>query len=532
MKAYKLLASLFSVAVLSTACSDDITEKLKSEAAIEQDIPITVVNDEGTVFNTKWSDDGTTLLIKVNPYMDPSVLLASCRPTFYVSMGATIEPSPTIPQNFGDPDNLVSYTVTSGDGTKQRTYYVSYTVTDKLPYGEGYTHGDQIYKTYVELGFPGTYASWSASDVIDVKMGDIMGFPAFCGKDHLVVFSRRYAWGDDGSNDAKTKMDANHAYAFLVYDRATLQQSGNLNLGSLNPSDIVAISSDWVGNMVAAVGRKASGKTDFYYWTAPTDAPQLIGSTDVSCDISNHSADAGSYISVAGNVTGEAVIAASAPRDEKGSHYRFKINGGKLNGYTVIETGHSSNDQAWFQMVSFFGADDYAPYLVGDTQINLATVGTENDSGQIQVYLNNSNGSNRSTMSYYNTAVNGWIHDDGEAWWIRSGVWLSRGGGRRPTVHAMVINGKPYSYFTTGGPYRSRGIMMDQNMANGISEYPTYGFGLCTADKHPNGEAGIYLPYSFGCMADWIFDEEEQEGYVAVWTDRFGINLFTLTCYE
>ncbi len=419
-----ILASALSLIAVSTvtSCKDDITDTLRSEAKIEQySFTVTGVGVDpdkaAPVFRTSFSADGDTVYIRVPEDYDVKGELNGAKPKFFLSMGATVTPPMTEPQDFSDPDNPVVYTVTSGDGATTHKYYVTYVIVPPVPveYGRGFS--DCVIsgvKTYVELGFPGSYVSWGGT--LNVNCGDIMGFPAFCGKGKIVVFSRRYAWGDDGSSGADA-VTANAAHAFKVYDVATLAPAGSLNLGGISPADVVAVASDWAGNMVAAVGRKASGKTDFYYWTSPTEAPVHLGTADVSVDISANAADASPYINIAGDITGAAVIAASAPRAEDGPHYKFTCAGGKLvPGYSIIKTGYSSVDKNSFQMISYFGAGEYDPYLVGDTKDNPGE-----DNGQIQIYLNNSDGTNRGTMDYHNTAINGWVADNGEAWWSRSG---------------------------------------------------------------------------------------------------------------
>ncbi len=533
-----------STAVILSSCDDDMTSDLRSEARIENfgftvESPA-VYAENGTdivrpakTFKVRTLDDPHHFYVRISPYLDPKEYLTDARPTFCLSMGATVTPEMTLPQDFSDLDKPVEYTVTSGDGKHVEKYYVSWTESELKPYGEGMGDGEQIiYKTYTEMGYPGQYGTWPGmdGDALKASAGDLMGFPAFCGKDRIVVFSRRYAWGDSGSAGAAYAMAANHTYAFMVYDVKTLERTGSLNLGGISPSDVVAITSDWVGNMVMAVGRKASGKTDFYYWTSVTDSPVHIGQAPVSIDISSNETDAGSYINVAGNITENAVIAASAPRTDKGQHYKFFVYRGSLDAeYTIIETGHSALDQNQFQMISFFGTGETAPYLVGDSKPN----GSESN-GQIQIHLNNPDGSNRGTCDYHKTWFNGAKHDDGEEWWSRTGRWLKRNGARRPTVHAMVLNGMPYSYFTTGTDWRIRGLLTNQELNDIGPGYPNFGFGLCTKDKNPkeNKDGGIWLYDSFGCMADWYFDDETQEGYVAVWTDRWGMNMFLITCYE
>jgi len=541
---YIIYSAIFGIgAVMMSSCDDDMTEELRSEARIESfgftvespavpdpDDPSNILQQAKT-FKVRPGEDSHRFYIRISPFLDAKDYLTNAKPKFCLSMGATVTPDMNEAQDFSNLDAPVEYTVTSADGKHVEKYYVSWTESDLKARGEGMGDGDQIiYKTYVEMGFPGKYASWPQDDNLGTSYGDLMAFPAFCGKDKIVVFSRRFAWGDTGSAGAKYAMSPNHTYAFMVYDVKTLDRAGSLNLGGISPGEVVAVASDWIGNMVAAVGRKESGKTDFYYWTSVDAEPKHIGTVPFTIDISDNETDAGSYINVAGDITTNAVIAASAPRTDKGQHYKFGVYRGVIDPeYKIIETGHSALDKNQFQMISFFGTADNDPYLVGDTE----DIGK--DSGQIQVYLNNSNGTNRGYADYYKTWFNGAVADDGDAWWSRSGQWLNRNGGRRPTVHAMVLNGKPYSYFTTGTEWRVRGILCDQSLNDLVPGYPNFSFGLCTRDKHPDKdkkEGGIYIKDSFGCMADWYFDDEAQEGYVAVWSDRWGMNMFHITCFE
>ena len=129
----------------------------------------------------------------------------------------------------------------------------------------------------------------------------------------------------------------------------------------------------------------------------------------------------------------------------------------------------------------------------------------------------------------------------GDVWWSRSGKWLSRDGARRPTVHALVLNGKSYSYWTTGTDWGSRGVLMDQDLTSGVdlqeigglkNPYPGWCYGRDTGAKRDSGDEGIYVTSSFGAIADWFFDDETSIGYLALWTDRFGVVLFRITCYE
>ncbi|MDE6368286.1 MAG: hypothetical protein K2K94_03530, partial [Muribaculaceae bacterium] len=229
----------------------------------------------------------------------------------------------------------------------------------------------------------------------------------------------------------------------------------------------------------------------------------------------------------------------SAPHDADGSHYKFTFAGGKIvPGYDIVKTGHSALDKNSYQMISFFGATEADPYLVGDTKDNPGE-----DNGQIQIYLNNPDGSNRGTMDYHCTDVNGWAMDSkkGDVWWSRSGKWLTRDGARRPTVHAMMINGKPYSYWTTGTDWGPRGVLMVQDLTDGVdltkiggidNPYPHWCYGADTGAKRAGGDEGIPVAASFGAIADWFFDDVNTVGYVALWADRMGLIVFELTCLE
>ncbi len=546
LKYYSIIVALgLSLASISvTSCKDDMTEQLRGEARIEAasftvtGTGLTFPTKEPPVFRTSLSEDGHTFYIRVPENYDPQLEIKGVTPRFTLSMAATVEPAMSVLQDFSDLDNPVVYTVTSADGSVTETYKVTYLIVPptQVEKGTGFTASEMTAcKTYVELGFPGTYASWTyqPSDVLNVSMGDLIGMPAFCGNE-IVIFSRSYAWGNSAAVNGVPAFPADHSQAFKVFTLPDMEPAGELNLGGISPGDVVAVTSDAAGHMVAAVGRKAGGSTTFYYWTSTTEEPIELGSVDVSTEIGNHDADAGSYLNVAGDVTDQAVMTAAAPRSDEGQHYKFRVAGGRLiPGYDVISTGHSSNDKAWFQMVSFFGPGEYDPYLCGDTE------DMHMDNGQINVYLQNSDGSNRGTMDYHKTGVNGWTHDDGEQWWSRSGMWLARGGGRRPTVHAMTINGVPYSFFTTGSDWRVRGVLMEQNLDKCVTfgqssdyPFPHFGYGKTTAAKSPRGDGGMWIGQSYGAMADWMYDEEEMVGYVAVWSDRFGIHLFKLTCLE
>lgn len=508
------------------SCKEDLSETLQTEAFIEPDAFYVVsAVDKNRVYKAVLSDDGSNFSIRLPQNVDPMEELVGATPNFFLSMGATCVPALSEPQNFADPDNPVVYTVTSNDGLNKRSYSVDYIVVEPttVDYGEPFSTADVVAaKNIKALGWTNNYVySWDANayelapgQPVDINLGDIMGSPAFCGLDHIVVFARAYALS--GQPDK----------AFKVFDPATLNAKGSLNLGSINPADVVAVASDWHGNMIAAVGRKVTGKSDLYVWTSPENAPVLIGTTHTSVEVSENNENAASYINVAGDLTGNAVIAFGAPADADGTHYKYNVYGGQLNSdYKVIKTGYSSEDQYKFQMISFFGIKDSDPYLVGDCKVSEKSDKMEDE---VAVYLNGPDGSQRAYADYYNTAYNGWVHDNGDAWWQRSGQTMKREGARRPTVHAMRINGRDYAFWTTGSIYTMRTLITDRNLSEYYTDYGCFwGFGKTTQAM---GCTNSWQRDGYGPMADWYFDDETQHGYIALWIERVGLVMFELSC--
>lgn len=403
---------------------------------------------------------------------------------------------------------------------------VEFVPIETVKYGERFSSADIVAKkSWVDLGWSGDYlfekweSDWYDKEPgyypLSLEHGDIMGMPAFCGHEYIVIFARAYA------------IKGEPAKAFKVFDPLTLKPAGKLNLGSISPADVVAIASDWQGNMIAAVGRKVTGKSDLYIWTSPEDEPELLGSTHTSVEVSENNDNAASYINVAGDLTGDAVIAFGGPRDADGTHYKYKVSGGKLNSaYEVIKTGHSSEDQYKFQMISYFGVKDTDPYLVGDCYLSFRSDTMEDEVG---VYLNGPDGKLRAYAEYYATAYNGWVNDLGDSWWQRTGQTLKREGGRRPTVHAMHINGRDYAFWTTGSLNTVRTLIADPTFWDYYTDYGCFwGCGKTTGEMV--GTAYMWRRDCYGSMADWYFDESTQHGYIALWMDRIGLIMFELSC--
>lgn len=523
-----LAFATIAVSALSfTSCNDDLSETLQSQAYIEPDAFYVVsAADKSRVYKAVLSEDGTLFSIRLPQNVDPAEELVGATPKFFLAMGATCEPALSEPQDFTDPENPVVYTVTSHDGAAKRSYTVDYIVVEPttVDFGEAFSTADVVAaKNIRNLGWTNNYYySWDANayelppnQPVDINLGDIMGSPAFCGHDNIVVFARAYALS--GQPDK----------AFKVFDPQTLEAKGALNLGSIDPAQVVAVASDWHGNMIAAVGRKVTGKSDLYIWTSPEDEPLLIGSTHVSVEIEENNDNAASYINVAGDLTRNAVIAFGGPRDADGTHYKYKVFGGQLNSdYKVIKTGCSSEDQYKFQMISYFGIKDSDPYLVGDCYITQKTPDKMED--EVGIYLNGPDGDRRAYADYYNTAYNGWVHDNGDAWWQRTGQTMKREGARRPTVHAMYINGRYYAFWTTGSIYTMRTLITDRNLSEYYTDYGCFwGFGKTTAAM---GCVNSWQRDGYGPMADWYFDDESQHGYIALWIERVGLVMFEISC--
>lgn len=530
LKHIKNLFAFAAVAVSAisfSSCKDDITETLQSQAFIEPDaFYVTSAVNNTRIYKAVLSDDGTKFSIRLPQNVDPKEELVGAKPKFYLAMGASCTPLITEPQDFSDPDNPVVYTVTSSDGLAQRSYTVDYIVVEPttVAFKEPFSSADVVAaKSIKNLGWPFTYVySWNenAYDLapeqpVSLNDGDIMGTPAFCGHDHIVVFARAYALA--GQPDK----------AFKVFDPATLDAKGTLNLGGINPADVVTVASDWHGNMIAAVGRKTTGKSDLYIWTSPDAAPVLLGSTHVSVEVDSNPDNAASYLSVAGDLTGNAVIAFGGPRDDAGTHYKYNVYGGQLNSdYKTIETGYSSKDQFQFQMISYFGVKDSDSYLVGDCKVSDKSDKMEDE---VAIYVNAANGDRLAAADYYNTAYNGWNHDNGDGWWQRSGQTMKRMGARRPTVHAMYINGLYYAFWTTGSIYTMRTLITDRNLDQYYTDYGCFwGFGKTT--QAMTGSVNSWQRDGYGPMADWYFDDETQHGYIALWIDRVGMVMFELSC--
>lgn len=505
-------AVVASAMAFSSCKDDDSSDKLMTDAYIEPDAFYVVsAVDKTRIYKAVLSEDGSTFSIRLPQNVDPATELTGATPRFYLSMGALCEPALSEPQNFADPENPVVYTVTAATGGKTRAYTVDYIIVEP---------------TTIDFGeLPATMDRYAAAKVGgDFGFnGDIIGSPAFCGLEHVVMFSRKYA-------------------TLRVYDLSTLAVSATqLKTDAFALADVVAVTSDSKGNLVVAVGGYNSGHTKFYYYTSPDSDPVAVESethTSVEYELSD-AAMMGTYINCTGDITTQAVIAFGGPRDELGTHYKYYVSGGKLrDDYETIHTGYPSNDMNEFQMISFFSVKKNSPYLVGDCEKSAKEMDAMQD--EVNIRLNDNMGNTIAKADYYNTAYNGW-----QNWWQRTGQATTTKGGRRPTVHAMNLNGVELTLFSTGGgpivyvpstgkdggaPQLQRTLITNKTIDEYYSKYGAFDGTWLIAIGSEGAAPWIDYCSGTGMMCDWCFDDEKQDGYIAVWYERRALMIYRVSC--
>jgi hypothetical protein len=470
--------------ILCTACED----KLNNEAEII--ISFKVTNSAGGVYNGVIGNDNT-ITIKVSPYLNPDTELAEAVPTFYLSKGATVAPDPTIPQNFAQASG-VKYIVTAEDGSTRREYTVTWGLSDKKPYGSGFSYAEiGVQKMFPELGYPGTQADYGPSD--SKLYGDLFMYHAYCGN-YIVLLSRAYI-----------DVDPTSPHALKVVDKNTLAPAGSLNLGAISLANLKMITSDYKGRCVGAVVTGSS--TEFFYWTAPTATPISVGSINVNMAPFMTASNGASNFQVAGDITGNAWITALAAQVPAGEHYRVKVTGGRLaTTYSTIRTGYSSSDCTWFQMISPLDDSDEPNFVVGDTEGSAVT------NNSVMCYINSFAGTTLAIMPmlYQNIL---------QTWWVGTGRSLARTGGHRPVVSGMVINGKSYVAVLSGFEWQQTAAVLEADLST-------------LAHPNLNISSGVNANWSFGSWVDWYWNEEDGEAYLAVWFGRVGLLTYKLTCFE
>jgi hypothetical protein len=471
-----------------SACKEDAPNN-------EADIIISfrITNEAGKVFNAAIGNDNT-ITIKVSPYLNAETELAVAVPSFYISKGATVSPDPSIPQNFAQPGG-VKYVVTAEDQSTHREYTVTWGVSDKLPYGSGFSYAEiGPQKKFDELGYPGEQGNTGFSD--SKLYGDLQMYHAYCGN-YIVLLSRAYALVDPTS-----------PYILKVVDKNTLANAGTLNLGSINVADLKMLTSDYKGRCVGAVVPSDDSRTEFFYWTTPSAAPVSVGSIGVNMAPYSVATDPSSNFQVAGDITGDAWITALASHVPTGNHYRIKVTGGQLaSNYSTIRTGYSSSDCNWFQMISPLDDSDEPSYVIGDTE------GAAEAGNSLKCYINSFGGATTAIMP-------GLWQNILQTWWVGTGASLARSGGHRPMVSALVINGKSYVVIVGGTSWYHAMAVLHTDLSTLAHE------NLNVAPP------AITCAWSFGSWADWYWNEDEGEAYLAIWFGRIGLFTYTLTCFE
>ncbi len=497
MKLNKLFITACAVAIGFgfTSCSDDMFTRDGQEAFIlgsnDKDC-FKVTGKSGTVWKSRM--DGNTIYIQVSPTIDPSVELDGVVATFFLSKGASVTPEPSIPQNFAQ-EGGVQYTVTSEDGKTSRIYTVTHALTDIIEFGKGFTNGiKQNEMKFDQLGYPGTQGDYSFSD--GRMYGDLNGYVAYCGHDHIVLMAAQYSNPQFG--DASLNV-VNRDLAFKVFNASDFSQAGNLNIGSLDIKSIRAITSDWNGTLVAVVNNGTSG--DLYYWTSYSDAPKLLAHINENiCP----AIDGSSYLQAAGDITSNVTFTCNGQRNATGDHYMIHLENGQVVSTELLSTGYPSNDSNGFQMISPLKSEARSSYVMGDVE--------GNGNFALKVYANTFSGKTKVIMP--NVLQNDW-----QTWWVGTGSNLSRTGARRPYVSAMYINGKYYSSLMLG-----TGWWWHNDIAE-IDDLHTRVTGTSVAYS-------VNCAWSFGGSCDWYWDPEISEAYWVGYTDRYGMFSVRLTCYE
>lgn len=469
--------------VLLAACSD---EELNSEAKIVSSFR--VVGISGATYNS--SIEGNKITIKIAPHINATTELDSVVPIFFLSKGATVDPDPSIPQNFTQ-EGGVKYTISSQDGGEHKEYIVTYGDSDLLPHGEGFSFAEiGVSKLFHEMGYPGEQGNYDFAD--SKQYGDLNSYHAYCG-DYIVMLSRQYV-----------DSDPNSPYCVKVVDKTSLDDASSFNLGTIAVENLKMISSDYYGNCVGIV--TDGTQTEVFYWKNPSDAPTSVGSIDVNLA---PFADSSNNFQVAGDITSNAWISAyGTPRDASiGRHYRVKITAGKLaSKHTIIETSYASNDCTGFQMISPYDDSDQPRYVVGDSK------GAANKARSIGVYANTFDGLTTDVMPelWQNTL---------QPWWVGTGTTPKRMGSHAPIVSAMLINGKSYVVVLSGTAWRQAAAVLTSDLQT-------------LAHENLNIAETVNRAWSFGGWVDWYWDKDKNEGNLSIWFGRYGMKTYKLSCYQ
>lgn len=497
MKLYKSIFSVLTVAATATAftaCNEESLFELDGREAFivgaEGQGGLYVIGKSGTRFDSRMSGD--TIYIKVNPLYDATTELDSVVPKFCLSKGASVTPDPSLAQNFAK-EGGVTYTVTSENGKATRSYVVTYGPTDAVPFGQGFTYASQTEVVkFPDLGFPGQADNFSQSD--PRLYGDVNGYIAFCGHDHVVLVARQY------SNPIGA-YTADLSQALKVYNYPSLTPAGDLNLGSIKKQDLAVVTSDWNGVMVGIVTPAGATESDIYYWTSPSAAPVLVKHLSYNATLAT---DGSAYIQVAGDIKGDANITCAARRSAAGEHHHIRLEGGNVVSDNVISSGYDSSDSGGFQMISFMTSENKIKYVVGDNEGGTAT------NNAVKIYVNDQRGTRGVMPALYPSQ---W------QWWVGTGQSLSRMGAKRPYVSALPINGKVYVMMLNGTGWWWGNCLLNEDLQT-VSH-------AATKESIP-----VNAGWSFGATGDMYWDAATKTAHWVTWMDRSGIVTCKMTCYE
>lgn len=497
----KLWSGFFVICVaLMASCNN---EKLCDEADIILSFKVYRLNGTNRVYYDGVIGDDHTVTIKLSPQVNAEDVLNNVYPVFYLSKGATVTPDASLPQNFAQAGG-VQYTVTSENGKRKNVYTVTNGRADPIPYGEGFgfTEKGQS-KTFPELGYPGVVGgeNWTLPSI---QYGDLLVYHAYCG-DQIVLISREYIDTDPTS-----------PHCVKVINKTTLEPSGNLNLGGITLANMKMITSDYKGHCVAAV--TSGSETEFFYWTTPSAAPVSVGKIGINMAPAPANAQGCNNFQVAGDITGNAWITARAPSTARGEHYRVKVTGGRLAvNYSIVESGHSSSDNSWFQMISPLDDSDNPSYVVGDTEGPTASTVPINTN---KCYINSSIGAQVFIMPELWSTTLGLSAGVG-SWYVGTGMATNRQGGRSPVVSALPINGKTYITVALGSNFYHAAAVLNDNLQTLANNNRILDITSATISRG----------WSYGAWVDWYYDDELKEAYLAVWFGRVGLQTFKLTCF-
>jgi len=106
-----------------------------------------------------------------------------------------------------------------------------------------------------------------------------------------------------------------------------------------------------------------------------------------------------------------------------------------------------------------------------------------------------------------------------QTWWVGTGFATARG--RAPFVSALPINGKSYVLVTTGTDWWHAAAVLSSDLQE-----------LANHDENLNIAFGINRRWSYGAWADWYYNDELKEAYLAIWFGRLGLYTYKLSYIE